>query len=256
MIEAEQYGEGPPLVLIHGSPSNAQAWKQVGQRLVDRFRIIAPTLPGHEPSPGPLRPTETADMAEAVETLLAGIDGPLRIAGHSYGGNVALQIALRRVVPVDHLILLEPVLMGVLPAVGEGALFAEAKALFDRYIAAVETGEPGAVTIMVDYMFGPGALGRMPPPMQAYLAAQAPVNARDVAATFRERHAPAPLAALDCPTTVAFGGASPVLLQTIARRLAETMTDGAAVEIAGAGHAMLASHPAQVAAAIADFAGD
>ena len=100
-------------------------------------------------------------------------------------------------------------------------------------------------------MFGPGALGRMPPPMQAYLAAQAPVNARDVAATFRERHAPGSLAALDCPTAVAYGGASPVLLRTIARRLTETIADGAAVEIAGAGHAMLASHPAQVAEIIA-----
>ncbi len=254
MIEAEQYGEGPPLVLIHGSPSNAQAWRQVGQRLADRFRIIAPTLPGHEPSPGPLCPTETADMAQAVETLLAGIDGPLRLAGHSYGGNVALQMALRRSLPVDRLILLEPVLMGILPMAGEGALFAEAKALFDRYIAAVETQEPNAVSIMVDYMFGHGALGRMPPPMQAYLAAQAPVNARDVAATFRERHAPGAFAALDCPALVAFGGASPILLRTIARRLAETIADAAAVEIAGAGHAMLASHPAQVAAAIADFA--
>ena len=59
MLEVDEYGAGPPLVLIHGSPANGKTWKAVGDLLSNRFRVIAPTLPDHEvnarPSPSPMR---------------------------------------------------------------------------------------------------------------------------------------------------------------------------------------------------------
>ena len=39
-------GQGPPIVLIHGSPGTSHAWQSVAQRLAARFRVIAPNLPG------------------------------------------------------------------------------------------------------------------------------------------------------------------------------------------------------------------
>lgn len=43
----DDYGDGPVLLLLHGSPGNANAWLRVGERLSDRYRIIAPDLPGY-----------------------------------------------------------------------------------------------------------------------------------------------------------------------------------------------------------------
>ena len=120
MLEVDEYGAGPPLVLIHGSPANGKTWKAVGDLLSNRFRVIAPTLPDHEvnarPSPSPMR---TEDMAQAVEQVIGERDRPIRLAAHSFGSNVALAIALGGRVAIDWLVLFEPVTMKILPVAGE-----------------------------------------------------------------------------------------------------------------------------------------
>ena len=63
MLEVDEYGTGAPLVLIHGSPANGKTWKAVAEHLSDRFRVIAPTLPGHEVEGGDAAAMATADMA-------------------------------------------------------------------------------------------------------------------------------------------------------------------------------------------------
>ena len=95
MLEVDEYGAGPPLVLIHGSPANGKTWKAVGDLLSDRFRVIAPTLPGHEidaaPTPSPMK---TEEMGTAIEQVIGHHGRPIRLAAHSFGSNVALAIAL------------------------------------------------------------------------------------------------------------------------------------------------------------------
>ena len=72
-ITYEAYGEGPPLVLIHGSPGNAQTWQAIGETLSGRFRIIAPNMRGYGDSDPvePGSPMETADNAEDMEAVIA-----------------------------------------------------------------------------------------------------------------------------------------------------------------------------------------
>src|SRR5712691_543255 len=47
VVSYDEYGAGPGLMLVHGSPGSSNAWQPVGQRLSDRFRIAAPNLPGY-----------------------------------------------------------------------------------------------------------------------------------------------------------------------------------------------------------------
>src|SRR3972149_1461910 len=102
-VTYEDAGQGPAIVLIHGSPGMARNWEPVARRLAGRYPVLAPHPPGH------------------------GGSG----AGPSCGGNVALAVALRGEVPVVGLVLLEPVLVRVLPAVGRDADYAEVKRVFD-----------------------------------------------------------------------------------------------------------------------------
>ena len=87
-----------PVVLIHGSslclPS---AWKGVIKALGDDVTAITPSL--HNRS-YPLRGRETAAMAAAIVDDLGPQPDGIVLVGHSYGGNVALQIALANHVPV------------------------------------------------------------------------------------------------------------------------------------------------------------
>lgn len=252
MLDVDRHGAGPPLVLIHGSPANGKTWKPVAGRLADRYRVIAPTLPGHE-SDGAAAPVAMTikDMALAVERVIEGEDRPIRLAAHSFGANVALNIALGGRVAIDRMVLFEPVIMKVLPVAGEDAAFAIAKSAFDHYVERYRRGDRRAVETMIELWFGPGAFERMPEPVQAYLIERTEVNVRDVGANFGETYSLQALRDLRTPTTIAHGGASPAIARTIAAAMAGALGNASIDVIEGATHAMLVSHPAEVAAVIA-----
>jgi len=87
------YGNGPPLVLLHGFMGSASAWGGVPQRLASEFQVFAVDLLGHGRSSRAHDPTRyalTAISADLVELLDAhGIERAL-VAGYSMGGRVAL----------------------------------------------------------------------------------------------------------------------------------------------------------------------
>ena len=242
-----------PIVLLHGSPGAPASWKGVVKALGEGCEILTPSLPDHGATTPP-QPRETHEMAAQIVAVLGPQPDGIVLAGHSFGGNVALQMALSGAVKVAALVLVEPVALAILPALGEDAAYAEAKGIFDRYIERGHAGDPAAIGIMIDFWFGAAAFARMPEPVRAFLGSQMAVNLRDVAATFRERHTREELAALAMPQTVAWGEKSPAVARLIAERLAATAQDARAVMLEGADHGMLASHAPQVAALIAQTA--
>jgi pimeloyl-ACP methyl ester carboxylesterase len=88
-------GDGPPVVLLHGLASNCRIWDGVAPLLTAAgFRTVALDLRGHgeseQPDHGYDFATVGRDLAAAVGAL--GLARPV-LAGHSWGGNVALQYA-------------------------------------------------------------------------------------------------------------------------------------------------------------------
>ncbi len=84
---------GPPLVLIHGSGGNGGAWSEVAREL-SAFEVIAPSLPGRGASEGEAFEDAAAAASWLAEVLRALGGPPPFVAGHSYGGAVALELAL------------------------------------------------------------------------------------------------------------------------------------------------------------------
>jgi pimeloyl-ACP methyl ester carboxylesterase len=238
-----------PIVLIHGSPGAPNAWKGVVKALGENTMAITPGLPDHN-QPNPPQRRETAEMAASIADALGPQPHGIVLAGHSFGGNVALHIALAGKVKVAALVLVEPVELATLPVLDEEAAYKEARALFDSYVAKAKAGEANAVGIMIDFWFGAEAFGRMPEPVQGFLRSQVLVNVRDVEATFREQHSRASLAALTMPITIAYGTKSPAVARLVAERLAVTVKNGRSAPLDGADHGMLATHAPQVAALI------
>ena len=157
------------------------------EQLASRFRVIAPNLPGYGATTRPPAglPSDSGHAARLIEALLDGMKPPAVVAGHSYGGVVALLLALRGTVKPGALALFEPVAVPLLAAVGETAAFASARALFDDYRAAFEAGDRLAVRKMIDYWFGSGAYDQMPAPAREYL-----VNYTQQQRRRRDRHLP------------------------------------------------------------------
>ena len=250
-LSYDESGSGPIALLIHGSPGNANAWSRVAKLLVQRFRVIAPDLPGYgETTPQPAgQDPDVAHASELIEALIRHVGPPAVLAGHSYGGVVALSIALRRKVEVGAVVLLEPVAMPILAMAGDAQAFADVKAVFDDYIAGFEGGDGRAVRKMIDHWFGAGSFAGMPDTLQSYLVRETASNIADVRGTFRERYSPDAFRAVDVPVVVVVGDRSPEVTHRIARRVAEQLPRGSVEILAGANHALTTTHPD----AVADF---
>lgn len=249
-------GTGAPLVLVHGSPGEGRAWGRVARHLPG-FRVLTPDLPGYGGSDPLLGGTGTAGMADAVAAVIdvaAKDAGAVWLAGHSYGGNVALHAALARAARIRGLVLFEPVFFRALALGGETRELEAGTRHFADYIRRVEGGDNAAVSRMIEFWFGAGAFARLPPPVQAYLESAAPKNAADVKAAFAETVSAAALAAFAPPVLVAHGAGSPPVVAAIAAALASLLPQATAAPIAGATHAMLDTHPEAVAALIARMA--
>jgi pimeloyl-ACP methyl ester carboxylesterase len=251
-------GAGAPLVLVHGSPGEGRAWGRVAKHL-QGFRAFAPDLPGYGGSDPLAAGAGTAERAEAVAAVIdvaaTAAGGPVWLAGHSYGGNVALHAALARTARIKGLVLFEPVFFRALALTGEARELEAGTRHFADYIRRVEGGDSGAVSRMIEFWFGAGAFARLPPPVQAYLQSAAPKNAADVKAAFAETASAAELAAFASPVLVAHGASSPPVTAAIAGALAALLPRAETTPIAGATHAMLDTHPEAVAALIRRMAG-
>ena len=91
--------DGPPFLLVHGLASNARTWDGVAAALVaSGHRTFTVDLRGHGRSSKPDGPYDVPavadDLAALVERLGLGTDPPV-VAGQSWGGNLAIELAAR-----------------------------------------------------------------------------------------------------------------------------------------------------------------
>ncbi|GAA3530547.1 hydrolase [Aeromicrobium flavum] len=87
-------GSGPPLLLLHGMACDSTTWFPVMDQLAEHFTVIAPDLLGHGESDKPNADYSLGGFANGMRDLLTilGID-KVTVAGHSFGGGVAMQFA-------------------------------------------------------------------------------------------------------------------------------------------------------------------
>ncbi|HEY2697375.1 MAG TPA: alpha/beta hydrolase [Pseudonocardiaceae bacterium] len=81
---ADSHHAKPTIVLIHGAFADATSWSgEVGELQHDGYQVIAPALP--------LR--GVASDSAYVTSLVQSISGPVVLVGHSYGGEIATEVA-------------------------------------------------------------------------------------------------------------------------------------------------------------------
>ena len=89
-------GQGPRLLLLHGTGSASGSWNRLSAALGAGFEILAPDLPGHGLSGAMPRSCSGLDAYAAAVTALVTDMGawPDIIVGHSAGAAIAARIAL------------------------------------------------------------------------------------------------------------------------------------------------------------------
>jgi magnesium chelatase accessory protein len=136
-------GRGPTLLALHGTGSSSHSYRPLMRELGDRFRIVAPDLPGHaETRVLHERPLTLDAMATAVAALcrIQGYE-PQVVVGHSAGAAVAMRLVLDGAVRPDLLVGLASAvtpLRGlsrvVFPTVARVAARSKASGLFSLWV--------------------------------------------------------------------------------------------------------------------------
>lgn len=119
----EVYGEGQPIVLLHGAYMTINSnWGQLIPELSKTRKVIAIELQGHGHTPYSDRKISRATLASDVEGVLDHLKiESADVAGYSFGGQVAYQFAIQSPKRLNKLVIISSVYKstGWMPQINE-----------------------------------------------------------------------------------------------------------------------------------------
>jgi pimeloyl-ACP methyl ester carboxylesterase len=250
------------VIALACSGGSGKQWRQLGTALGPACRLATPEHYG-SPSTGPWTGGQRFTLADEAARTIALIDRSadrVHLVGHSYGGGVALHVALARPERIASLALYEPSAFHLLralsaPGAPEGdaaaAGFAEIAALARETQARVLAGELSrAATSFVDFWNGRGTWAALPAEARSALVRWMPKAPLDFRALIEEPTDLAAYARLRMPVLVMHGEHAPRPTRMIAAALPDLLPCARLVTVAGAGHMGPLTHAAAVNAPI------
>ncbi|WP_336357586.1 alpha/beta fold hydrolase [Haloarcula sp. CGMCC 1.6347] len=249
-VEFERYGDGQPLLLLHGGMAPTEYWGPVIPEF-EGYGAVVPQRPGFGTcldSPAETSADEVLDReVQYVQTLADAVDGEPILFGHSYGALTAIEAATAT--EVEAVIAYEP---AVLPA----DYRADAD-LADRMASLVQNGEPEeAVKRYIEQVLHPDGIEDL----DAWLA-EWPVWPDCVALAEEvvrmnwsvEQYRLPDRLDVDAPTLVLSGTDGPDFLRQSARAVHDALPHSRFVEFDGVSHSGPAEAPALIAAEVDAF---
>ena len=240
-VAAPQLVRCGAVIALHCSGANAGEWRSLSEALVGQYAVLAPEHYGSESS-GPWTGEHAFTLADEAARSVALIDAceeKVHLVGHSYGGGVALHVALARPGRIASLSLYEPTPFHLLRQMGNGGAEADAEIrdVARRIGQSIVIGDYRAgVADFVDYWNGDGAWKTMRPAVQKALICWAPKAPLDFRALTDESTPTAAYAALVVPVLIMRGEHAPLPTRVISERLIEILPNARMEIIAGAGH--------------------
>jgi lipase len=110
VLNVHRYGPGQPaqVLAIHGLTGHGQRWQTLAEKHLPDVSIIAPDLLGHGRSSWAAPWTLESNVTALANLLATETARPVVVVGHSFGGAVALRLAVTRPDLVASLVLLDP----------------------------------------------------------------------------------------------------------------------------------------------------
>ena len=105
-IAYRRSGRGPTVLLLHGGVSDGREWLPLMTDVEADADVVALDVPGCGGSDDPPPRCTLADLADDVAGVVRALDlGPVHLGGLSFGGGLALQVAVRHPAVVRSLLL-------------------------------------------------------------------------------------------------------------------------------------------------------
>jgi esterase len=235
----EDHGTGDPIVCLHGTGSSAAFWIDAARVLATRGRVIVYDRRGFSRSerPEPYA-TNVHEQADDAAGLIGALDAaPAVVIGRSYGGAVAIDLALRYPDRIRALALLE----GDAPSLSAEAT-AWLDALAQDVYAAEERDEASVAETVIAAVAGGEAWSSLPEEARDIFTANGPAIVAELRGGFPEVDVEQ-LATIDRPTLLVAATES---LQPgygeVTGRMAEAMPSASVAWVEG-GHLIDPAHP-------------
>jgi pimeloyl-ACP methyl ester carboxylesterase len=218
-LHVETLGTGRPVMLLHSSGLSSRQFSRLAPKLVERgLSVVMPDLTGHGRSP-PV--TEgTLSWRDDVARVAELITEPTRLFGHSYGGLVALHVALAVPELVTSVIAYDPVAFGVLDELDPtlSSIELEADVPIEQWLQT-----------FVEYWSGPGAWAALRETARAEFLRVGWAVREGVRSLMRDHTKAAAYAKL--PLSLITGELTPIAERRVVETIGAPLT-----RIAGAGH--------------------
>ncbi|MGA7271885.1 MAG: alpha/beta hydrolase [Acidimicrobiia bacterium] len=249
ILDWEDRGEGPPLLLIHGLGYARWGWEPLAPLLAEHFRVITFDNRGIGLSSVPPGPYTAAQMAtDALAVLDAAGAGRTHVAGTSLGGMIAQELAIDHPDRVDRLALLSTT-----PGQPDGYPMPEATV---RLLEQASNWEPEvALRRFVENALGPAPDARLVDDILGHRLA----NPQDPAGWAAQAAAGTTYAggdrcrAISAPTLVVSGTEDRVVDHANSHLLGELIPRATVRLVEGGGHLVFWEHPRLVANMIVEF---
>ena len=246
-IYYELHGAGEPLVLVHGSWSDATRWSAVLPGMADSFQVVVYDRRGHTRSE---RPETQGSLDEDGDDLAGLLESlglvPAHVVTSSLGGNIALRLACRRPDLFRSLTCHEPPLWGLLADDPESqAILSQSARSLEAVGSRIEAGdhEAAARQFADEVAYGRGVWDQLSPEVKQIFVRNAPTfldELRDPDQVTIDADA---LPALEMPIRLTQGSESPPVFARVIDRLESLIPTVTRETIPGAGHIPQATTP-------------
>jgi pimeloyl-ACP methyl ester carboxylesterase len=220
-------GERPAVICLHSTGSSSRQWARLTQRLSPRFRMVAVDLIAHgrsRPWGRSEAPSIEAEL-DALSPLLEAQPGVVHLVGHSYGGAVALRLAMRHPARITSVAAFEPVMFRQLLDAGphdEAAL--EAVRVAGSIHGSLAAGrDEEAARFFYDYWSGTGAWIALDEKVRQAITERMPAALACFQALFADRTPREAIERLRVPVLLMSGGRSPASGRATTKLLARLL---------------------------------
>lgn len=244
----------PLVLLIHSGGLSSRQWRGLADSLAPQYRVLAPDLLGYgESGAWPAgAPFHFRQDVEFLQSLLSGEREPVHLVGHSYGGLLALHLALERPELVRSIAAYEPVAFSVLDEVADADV--------RRSLAEVKWDwEPDASGVdeewlrrFVDWWSGPAAWERLGAPTKDGFRSAGWKLFQEVRSLAADPTTLAAYATIRVPTLLLAGAGSPAIERRVVEKLGNAIPRSVVRFFPGVGHMGPISHMPLVNRAIAE----